>query len=348
MRCPTDHEIAEFVLGFGPHAKNVQTSGAFLGHVFGCEDCSERHQKIYENPLLWLKKEGKPCPNDEELAEYCLGEASAELTVRIGTHLGECSRCIKRLDEFPKGPMHCLGRPMPEEHCGLMKVEREVVSLVAALNHGSVIKVGGDWQNQEFCYSICAIAAGRIERKGRTTSISGRLLDDSETALPKSQVAVLLEAPTFENLGVWVKPSKRQARLLIGETAMWRKRGIEPDALIESEPKNEMALSSYFADLKVGWQGSIEQKMAILMAGLNCDIPYQGEPLFPLVALRNNEGKKLPWCSTSGTWLTREFLRRQSADEIRQTQRRIFKKQSLPGLTLVRLMYQILHLGLLD
>ncbi len=191
-----------------------------------------------------------------------------------------------------------------------MAVELVAAPLMeAVMLRRPVVRVSGDASTEAPLMAALATMASRLRRMGLTVNERGEVLHSVEApGRPEGEVAILLEAPFYEDLGTWVEEHARQTVILTGHDDEWRRVGVAPDIALAPFP--EIGLEAWRARWR---EAALRGEDGALSAGLGCDLqgPKKGLHDVHMASTERPTG----WHATdSGVWLPREELGRLVAE----------------------------------
>ena len=204
----------------------------------------------------------------------------------------------------------CLGRPLPPLVLQNPLVVEAVAALLAKpiLDGSPVVRISSEATSEAPLLAALATVASRMRRSGSTVTACGEVFRDVNVPpRPFTRVAILLEAPFYENLDAWLEPHHDQTVFLIGHELDWRRIGTAPDLVVPRVP----ALG--LAPLARRWRDALaDGSPGIIEAALGCDMSTPGPGLFEVHLASTLTGSG--WYSPGmGTWLAKEELRNLAA-----------------------------------
>lgn len=202
-------------------------------------------------------------------------------------------------------PYRCLGRPLPPvplDHP--MAVEMAAAPLMeAVVLRRPLVRISGDASAEAPLLAALATMASRLRRLGLAVIVRGEALYSVEPPdRPAGEVAILLEAPFYEDLGEWTEEWPGQTVILAGHDVEWNRAGILPDIVLAPFPDIDLTV------WRARWrEGALRGEKGALSAALACDLRSADEALYDVH--RASTDQPTGWHSTdTGTWLAREEL----------------------------------------
>jgi len=220
-------------------------------------------------------------------------------------HLDACPQC--RLSACAATePYDCLGRPLVSVFPSLVpRPEAECFADRCSQRDG-VLTVSAEWYAESYLHQLLRLAATRWRKASHAVHFAGTPFNKSQPPqCPLTGVAVLLDAPAYDELDEWMVPRPGRITVLCGLSDDWRAWGIAPQMTLTTPlPTDTIARLAPFAELLrcLFRHGDAQQRATLTANALGCDVP--GEPQVPFQAIYDPETHRpLGWCSIAGQWL---------------------------------------------
>lgn len=225
---------------------------------------------------------------------------------QMAAHLENCAKCGRIYLALPGPPYRALGRPVPP-YLGLPveAAQAEVCRLVECCSHlhrtGGVLPVMAQWPNETLLFRTLAVAASRMKRWGLAVCVEGFIYGRAEPpSRPDADVAILVGASMYSNLGSWMEERPGKVVLLAGcerglrGTAPYRICSRDESITIRAMSRErEAARAALSAEDPAQVQG-------MLSAAMGCDLPpgffasRELPPAFAFLENPNNDAR-LAW-----------------------------------------------------
>jgi hypothetical protein len=251
-----------------------------------------------------------------------------QMAKAMAEHLSGCEQCQRLVDQLPPPPRRSLGRPVPNVlYKWPTDLEKDIQAVLASLpeNGGAVVRFAGDWKVEGLINYLVSLVTARLFHKKKRYAAAGILqYSDVVPAIPllssgePVDVAILLNAHTYENLGEWDKPILGKFIFQLGELSAREKKGIKPDFVLQIDQTQEHKLEQYISFIKAAiHSGSPAIRAGILANGLFCDwymplleTDYLDRPeRIPFVTVEDLEGQPFDYvCAEGGSWMVNHCL----------------------------------------
>jgi hypothetical protein len=161
--------------------------------------------------------------------------------------------------------------PVTEAH-----LRRLLAAVARSIPAGGVIRASAPWTHECALHWLLSLAMARLRRAGLSAGVRGATYRGlAAPPRPPAQIAVLLDAPAYPDLGPWLSPPPGQVNILAGPAGDFRAMGARPCFLAAGrDPDFPRRAASYrqtlAAALDAAGAGAWD---AALLNGLGCDLP---------------------------------------------------------------------------
>jgi hypothetical protein len=257
-------------------------------------------------------------PSLKELKTFMEGGISLPRSREVALHVAECADCQHQALAFPPAPARVFGRPVHGvETNSPPAIERDVRRLTSWIsrNQGAVLRLAGPWWAEYLVYQILAIALARSQKK-QSYAVCGNVFLGTLPAVPETRVAVLLDAPSYKDVGAWARPHADLAIILVGESTAWGRVGQAANWTVTGNP-DPTALEYYREKVRRAARSRNRfVRAAVLANALHMDwrserLPRRWSTGLEAVftPLWSQTGERLPWvCVRGGAWLAQSVL----------------------------------------